>query len=409
MALYAFDGTWNEDEEAPEAETNVVRFRDIYEGPVEYREGVGTRFGLIGKALGGMFGMGGKSRIEEMYDALSRNWSNGDKTIDIIGFSRGAALAVHFANLIDQVGVKVGDGRVDKPIIRFLGVWDIVGSFGIPINFVINFQDINIGWNITHVPNCVKNCFHAMALDERRQAFDLTRLNVANDKKNVLEYWFRGVHSDIGGGNKNVARSNIALQWMLEQARNCGLPISVRSIEIVAIAANPLASIRRNFDPIPNPSRDVFATDHFHPTARPKLLSPGEKTTFPVRAADKYNWSGIRIENGGAYRFDVSSDQKWMDASIACGPDGWRSEDLPWYKEGAVKFFEDKRRCPQANWFELIGAIGNNGGGFFRIGSGGPNRIYTATQSGDLYAFANDLESKYGNNEGEIFVTISRL
>ncbi len=31
MALYAFDGAWNEDEEAPEHDTNVVRFRDFYQ------------------------------------------------------------------------------------------------------------------------------------------------------------------------------------------------------------------------------------------------------------------------------------------------------------------------------------------------------------------------------------------
>ena len=35
MALYAFDGTWNVDEENPEEDTNVVRFGDLYSGNVE--------------------------------------------------------------------------------------------------------------------------------------------------------------------------------------------------------------------------------------------------------------------------------------------------------------------------------------------------------------------------------------
>ena len=127
MALYAFDGTWKEDEDAPEKETNVVRFRDLYEGPVEYRGGVGTRFGTVGRLLGGVFGSGGRSRIEEMYDAARKNWENGDHVFDIVGFSRGAALATHFANILAMQGLKLSNGSTETPEIRFLGLWDIVG------------------------------------------------------------------------------------------------------------------------------------------------------------------------------------------------------------------------------------------------------------------------------------------
>lgn len=215
MALYASDGTWNEDEEAPEQDTNVVHFRDIYEGPVEYRTGVGTRFGAMGHALGGVLGLGGRSRIADMYEALRRNWRQGDRVIDIVGFSRGAALAVHFANVIGKGGIRLDEGRDEgrgeEPSIRFLGVWDIVGSFGLPIDFVIDFHEINIGWTIDRIPACVEHCFHAMALDERRQAFDVTRLNVGNRNPRIEEVWFRGVHSDVGGGNGNTARNHIAL------------------------------------------------------------------------------------------------------------------------------------------------------------------------------------------------------
>ena len=48
MALYAFDGTWNEDEEIPSKDSNVVRFRDAYLGDhKKYVAGVGTRFGFL--------------------------------------------------------------------------------------------------------------------------------------------------------------------------------------------------------------------------------------------------------------------------------------------------------------------------------------------------------------------------
>ena len=122
MALYAFDGTWNIDEEEPEKDTNVVKFRNIYNGPVEYRSGVGTRWGGIGKVLGGLLGLGGRSRIQEMHDEITENYNKGDHDIDIIGFSRGAALAVHFANLLADEGIKLHDGETVKPKIRFLGI-----------------------------------------------------------------------------------------------------------------------------------------------------------------------------------------------------------------------------------------------------------------------------------------------
>jgi hypothetical protein len=74
MALYAFDGTWNENEQLEDT-TNVVRFAEIYKKQstaVEYVEGVGTRFGVLGQVLGGLFGSGGRSRVHEMYDELNR-------------------------------------------------------------------------------------------------------------------------------------------------------------------------------------------------------------------------------------------------------------------------------------------------------------------------------------------------
>ena len=48
MALYAFDGTCNADDDNDGEDTNVVRFKELYEGQdVEYLEGVGTRFGAM--------------------------------------------------------------------------------------------------------------------------------------------------------------------------------------------------------------------------------------------------------------------------------------------------------------------------------------------------------------------------
>ena len=65
MALYAFDGTWNEDEDEKAKETNVPVFCKCLplDMNVFYLEGVGTRIGFIGKLLGGVAGVGGPFRI----------------------------------------------------------------------------------------------------------------------------------------------------------------------------------------------------------------------------------------------------------------------------------------------------------------------------------------------------------
>ena len=409
MALYAFDGTWNSDEEAPVQDTNVVRFKELYAGvDVEYTEGVGTRWGAVGRVLGGLFGMGGRTRIDEMYDDLCENWQEGDHEIDIIGFSRGAALALHFANKIADEGVQLADGGSVPAKIRFLGLWDVVGSFGLSFNNILDFQEINLGWDIENVADCVEHCFHAMALDERRETFGITRFNENHEKGNVHELWFRGVHSDIGGGNENVGRSNIALNWMLDRAIDSGVPIHpIKRKKPRYADVDETSMISENKDVQRDDRREVLAGDKFHPTALAKELGVGDSHTTTVYSELKYNWSGVRLQAGAQYEFIVDSAQRWKDGDLEeCGPNGWKSEQLPWFKEKIVERFEDNRRHPDADWFEVIGALGDEDDELLRILH--DDRTCTATSNADLYYFANDLDSRYGNNSGSIEVTIKR-
>ena len=124
-----------------------------------------------------------------------------DRIVDVVGFSRGAALAVHSTNHLTKEGITLSNGEVIKPEVRFLGLWDVVASFGLSFDTFINFNEINLGWDIDQVSAGVKHCFHAMALDERRETFAVTRLNETGGYENINEMWFRGVHSDVGGGN----------------------------------------------------------------------------------------------------------------------------------------------------------------------------------------------------------------
>lgn len=264
MALYAFDGTWNEDEAEEAKETNVLAFCKCLplDMNVFYLEGVGTRLGFIGKLLGGVTGVGGYLRIHEAKQQLDRYFAEGDRTVDIIGFSRGAALALHFANQVqeEQPGAEI----------RFLGLWDVVASFGLPGN------DLNIGWHLT-LPDNVKKCCHAMALDERRRNFTPTRVvprkgGVLGDR--LQEVWFRGVHSDVGGG-QCPGLSNIALCWMLRRAKEAGLPVDEAKLHAHEALCNPDAPISKNFDPKQDPQRTINSGDCVYESVRARGHSGG--------------------------------------------------------------------------------------------------------------------------------------
>lgn len=272
MALYAFDGT-NDDSRDETTDvagvgrsTNVWKFYSAYDGQTSfagiknvYVPGVGTRLGAVGHVVGGAFGAGWLDRINDAYDALCASWAAGDRTIDIVGFSRGSAIALDFANKVAKHGIRRGDTVVEpNPKIRFLGLFDVVAAFGVA-NLGFAFAELNVGHHLG-LPSNVEHCFHAIALDERRPSFMVTRVDGA------YQVWFRGVHSDIGGGNENVGLSNITLRWMYRKAMLAGLPFN--ELHISDDACRPGDRIRPNFfsDLSKLTWRDLEAADTLHYT-----------------------------------------------------------------------------------------------------------------------------------------------
>lgn len=273
MALYAFDGTWDKPDvraalavssaragrgyepSAPSdsENTNVILFGAHYDPDWStddtvqsadaetrnafYTDGVGTRFTVlgIGQTLGGLFGAGGKRRVRKMYGYLCRRHPH-DPIIDLVGFSRGAATAVHFANTLAEWGVAdpadkhtiprwskhLGWSRFKKPpagaprpSVRFVGLFDEVATFGLPIKGLRN--RISVTWFVKTLPDIVERSFHAMALDEVRRSFELIDPEPVDPEATInYSVWFRGVHRNIGGGHPDRGLSDITLIWMLE-------------------------------------------------------------------------------------------------------------------------------------------------------------------------------------------------
>ena len=232
MALYAFDGTGNEDRDGELRDSNVLRFFEAYEDPLKdqnpdaddprgsvYLKGIGKMARTIfGERIAEAFGIGGHRRVRQATRRLRSNIKGGDDVIDIVGFSRGAGIAVSFAN---EVCEEFPDLKI-----RFMGIWDLVGQFGLP------GERLQAGHNLD-CPSNVAFCYHAMALDEDRLLFPLTRMQAKKTVDGFTEAWFRGVHSDVGGGNGNRPLNAISLHWMFMAAKRAGLPISD-----AAVAAN---------------------------------------------------------------------------------------------------------------------------------------------------------------------------
>lgn len=295
--VFCFDGTWNRlDAQFP---TNVVFTAEsvIPIAPdgtaqlIHYDEGVGTE--KFERLTGGMFGSGIERNLAEAYRFLVFNYTPGDE-LYVFGFSRGAYTARSFCGLLANAGIirrrdaaKIGEAvklyqsrkpgdsvhaansllfrrtyspdvcvssdedrwRCDNlegyvagasPLltITYLGVWDTVGSLGIPDRYKwLAFMDRGKEFHDTDLSPFISAARHAVALDEKRKDFSPTlwsnvkALNLARgfEVDNLVapyqQRWFPGDHGSVGGGGYLRGLSDQALEWILDGARAAGLKL----------------------------------------------------------------------------------------------------------------------------------------------------------------------------------------
>lgn len=260
------DGTWNradQERNGVACPTNVVRLAYRIakaDGPapqlIYYDQGVGTG-NLIDRLSGGAFGEGLEDNVHDAFRFLIANYELGDQ-IYLFGFSRGAFTARSIGGMIRKCGILkrasiakyrsalelyrsesppdgptaaafrrehsiAGDGEIP---IQMIGVWDTVGSLGIPLRGLRWLTRQRYQFHDTELSGTVKFAFHALAVDERRGPFVPTLwMNKPKPGQEIVQTWFCGAHSDVGGGYAESGLSDIALEWMLENAARAGLKI----------------------------------------------------------------------------------------------------------------------------------------------------------------------------------------
>jgi uncharacterized protein (DUF2235 family) len=266
------DGTWNSPENAEVAPSNVIRFANAVlpadskgvQQVVYYDAGVGTG-GIIDKFTGGAFGSGLSVNVRQAYRFIVNNYEDGD-ALYFFGFSRGAYTVRSAAGFVRTIGIvhKENSGRIlegwdlyvkreggpdrdevvkfrekhsrpepEKIDVRCVGVWDTVGTLGVPgvlgslhppgwlkpiLPKAHEFHDVALS-------SRVKFGFQAVAVDEKRKFFRPTLWEQSpKATEQVLEQvWFPGVHADVGGGYKERALADNTFVWMVESAKRAGL------------------------------------------------------------------------------------------------------------------------------------------------------------------------------------------
>lgn len=249
------DGTWNDTDSIDDL-TNVSRLawatkslddRGNIAQIVYYQSGVGSEGDIVSQIKGGSLGLGLARNVRDAYTFICGNYRPGDDIL-LFGFSRGAYTARSVAGLIGYAGVIAKEdldrfmidlwegyktqskdalekfpSRLKDVKIKCVGVWDTVGSLGIPGNLGSLFKK-DYDFHDTKLGPRVERALHALALDEQRKDFAPTLWEQTADGRaggQVLkQVWFAGVHSDIGGGYPEHGLSDITLAWMASEVED---------------------------------------------------------------------------------------------------------------------------------------------------------------------------------------------
>jgi uncharacterized protein (DUF2235 family) len=245
-----------------------------------YDDGVGTSSFKPLAVLGGAFGYGLKRNVIDIYKFVCRNYQSDADEIFGFGFSRGAfTIRVVIGLILDQ-GLVQADNEIDlnrlamaaykdyhsrkyhtvwweifnkdfkiPPAktaannrqvngIRFIGLWDTVAAYGLPVDEMTRGVSKWI-WPL-ELPSRVldprvQRACHALALDDERTTFhpvlwdesaqvpaNLNQARPLSDER-ISQVWFSGMHSNVGGGYPDDSLAHIPQYWIMNEARQCGL------------------------------------------------------------------------------------------------------------------------------------------------------------------------------------------
>ena len=300
------DGTGNSS--AKLMKTNVWRLYEAIETAsgdqvALYDNGVGTSSFKPFAVLGGALGWGLKRNVRTLYMFACRNYTPptdgqaGDR-IFAFGFSRGAFTTRVLVGLIQDQGLITNakgrelerrakwayreyrrrfnptKGLVTplrairdwilrlwergpaytseanvRPRVTFVGLWDTVDAYGLPIDEMTRGWDKWV-WPLSlcdhRHPAIVDKLCHAIAIDDERHTFHPVLFDESNeparartDDERLTQVWFAGVHSNVGGGYPDDALAHVPLRWVAGEAQKKGLRLHPHVVSQWAARSDP--------------------------------------------------------------------------------------------------------------------------------------------------------------------------
>jgi uncharacterized protein (DUF2235 family) len=323
--VYCADGTW----QAPVNNTNVYRLYNALTVTSDqvtfYDDGVGADATGLNRVLQGAFGQGLLQKIQDGYTKIAHVYDPGDE-IFLFGFSRGAYTARSLAGMIANCGLPTGSFSDDcvtqafaayrDPVnrasilagltacglgaatIQMVGVWDTVGSLGIPAIFGA-VDESAYGFLDTGLHPDVKNGYQSLALDEKRAQFPATLWTSVPAAGQTLEQaWFSGCHGDVGGGtalgggvDAGTRLCDITMGWMVAKALALGLTMdpAVAAQFGTLPAEYALDAIRESWTPADGP-------EHLRPVAADAEVS--NSVAVRLKYALTYVPGSLTVNNG---------------------------------------------------------------------------------------------------------------
>ena len=242
-----------------------IEKKHLKEQVAYYHPGVGTmgapnrtsKLGCAWSQVKGLaFGSGFTDNIADAYRFLMGNYADGDH-IYLFGFSRGGYTVRALAGILNMYGLLCQGNEGHLPyalrgysekskdafrrnlkrmppnpdaaafkatfsrevVIHFAGIWDAVSSVGWvydPVKLLFDAQN-----------PIYRTGRHAVSISERRCYFQNNLWGEPLKGQDIVQAWFAGVHSDVGGGypQPHCAPALDALKWILSEAEAAGLAI----------------------------------------------------------------------------------------------------------------------------------------------------------------------------------------
>ena len=223
----------------------------------EYWKGLGSDEPPLKRHITAVFANGCEALIRQIYQFCLENTLDDQDEIYFFGFSRGAYVVRALAGLLHHLGRIAIRGSFEEtyndglrwykeilfpstpplagslnlffsrqegkpPRVRYIGAFDTVKAR--PRDQLHQFTSIK----------SVEHFRHALALNEHRNYLTFEWW-VCEDchpwdsseypQKSYQEAWFLGSHGDMGGANAKDGLSLYPLQWILSEAKECGLVV----------------------------------------------------------------------------------------------------------------------------------------------------------------------------------------